>query len=253
MVPSSLSNCLMINFKLLDDKGNPVAGQKASININGVFYTRTTNDKGIATFQINLEPGTYILTIEYKGCRVSNRVTVLSILQAKDLNMKFRDGSKFEAKLLDGQGNPFAGQKITFNINGVFYDRTTDENGIARLNINLQVGNYIITSTFNGLNIANTIKISDNTYEYITKSGDKVLVENGIVKATYSQGYGRWEYGGQYSGMTIEKFIFTDDILSKYGMSDYSDYLLKGNPEIPDVDVEHFRYDGNSYWYDYSY
>ena len=36
----------------------------------------------------------------------------------------------------------FANQIITFNINGVFYDRTTDNEDIARLNINLMAGKY---------------------------------------------------------------------------------------------------------------
>ena len=35
---------------------------------------------------------------------------------------------------------------MTFNINGVFYTRTTDSVGIAKLNINLEPGSYIITS-----------------------------------------------------------------------------------------------------------
>ena len=47
------------------------------------------------------------------------------------------------------------------NINGVFYNRTTDENGIARLNINLQAGEYIITTSYNACNIANTIKVEE--------------------------------------------------------------------------------------------
>ena len=74
--------------------------------------------------------------------------------------MKYRDGTKFVATLVDGQGKPFAGQTIQFNINGVFYNRVTDSSGQAKLNINLQAGKYIITSSYNGANIANTITIS---------------------------------------------------------------------------------------------
>ena len=58
------------------------------------------------------------------------------------------------------QGNPFAEQSITFNINGVFYNRTTDSAGIAHLNINLQAGVYIITSSYNGCNIANKVTVT---------------------------------------------------------------------------------------------
>ena len=110
---------------------------------------------------INLNPGTYIITGNYNGLMASNIITVKPILEAKDLNMKYKDGSKFETKLVDGTGKPYADQTITFNINGVFYSRTTDTNGIARLNINLMAGEYIITSMYsNGAAIANKVTIS---------------------------------------------------------------------------------------------
>ena len=153
-------NGSQFTFKLLDDKGNPASGQKASININGVFYTRTTNDKCIATFQINLEPGTYILTMEYKGCRVSNTVTVKPVLTASDLTKQFGDLTPFSAKLVDGHGLPAVAKTITFNINGVFYNRTTDLLGIARLNINLLPGVYIITSLYGENNAITSNKVT---------------------------------------------------------------------------------------------
>ena len=110
---------------------------------------------------INLNPGTYTITAEYNGLMASNTIKVLPILSAKDINMKYRDGTKFEVKLVNGQGRPFAGQKITFNINGVFYERITDAKGIARLNINLMAGEYIITSMYeNGAALSNKVTIS---------------------------------------------------------------------------------------------
>ncbi len=69
-------------------------------------------------------------------------IMVLLVCSVRDLNRSFKDGFKFEAKLMDGQVKAFANQIITFNINGVFYDRTTDNEDIARLNINLMAGKY---------------------------------------------------------------------------------------------------------------
>ena len=155
-------------IRLLDGQGNPVgAGVSVEFNINGVFYTRYSDANGYVKMNINLNPGTYIITANYNGLMASNTITVKPILFANDISMKFRDGTKFEVKLIDGQGNPFAGQTVTFNINGVFYQRTTDANGIASLNINLMANDYIITSTYNGLNIANNIHI-DPDYLYYT-------------------------------------------------------------------------------------
>ena len=147
--------------KLIGDNGKAVgAGEKVTFNINGVFYTRTTNASGIAKLSINLPPGDYIITAEYKQCKVANNITVLPILSAKDITMKYRDGTKFTASLVDGQGKPYKGQNIQFNINGVFYNRVTDASGQAKLNINLLAGEYIITSSYNGANIANKITIT---------------------------------------------------------------------------------------------
>ena len=75
--------------------------------------------------------------------------------------MKYKDGSKFMVSVLDSQGKPLANAKVTFNINGVLYTRTSDSQGIAKLNINLMAGKYIITSEYDGLRISNTITIKD--------------------------------------------------------------------------------------------
>ena len=145
---------------LLGDDGKPVgAGEKVTFNINGVFYTRTTNESGQAQLNINLEAGTYIITAMYKNCSVANTITVLPILSANDLNKTYGEPDQFVATLVDGQGNPYANQKVEFNVNGVLYYRTTGSDGQAKLNINLQPGEYIITSSFEGCNIANKITV----------------------------------------------------------------------------------------------
>ena len=191
-------NASQYSLRLLDDKGNPVgAGVSIQLNINGVFYTKTSDANGYVKMNINLPPGTYIITAEYKGLRASNTIKVLSVLETKDLNMKFRDGSKFEAKVLDGQGNPYAGQTVTFNINGVFYTKTTDADGIVRLNINLPAGTYIITSMYNGLNAANNVKIAPD-YLYYT------IGSNPLDYDYYMNEYNRfsldWKYSPQWGG-----------------------------------------------------
>ncbi len=146
---------------VLDDNGNPVkAGETVTFNINGVLYQRQTNDKGVAELKLNLPPSDYVITAEYKGCRVANNIKILSVLTAQDLTKKYGDKTPFTANLVDGQGKPLAQKEITFNINGVFYNKITDAAGVASLNINLLPGQYIITSTYNGANIANKVTIT---------------------------------------------------------------------------------------------
>ncbi|MBO5152313.1 MAG: hypothetical protein J6B73_09175 [Methanobrevibacter sp.] len=158
-------NASQYRVRLLDGQGKPVGkGVSIEFNINGVFYTRSSDENGYVNMNINLNPGTYIITANYNGLMASNKITVKPILVAKDLKMTYRDGSQFNVTLLDGQGKAYPNQPITFNINGVFYNRITDTNGIAHLNIYLMAGEYIITSTYeNGAATSNrvTIEVKD--------------------------------------------------------------------------------------------
>ncbi len=147
--------------RLLDGQGNPVGmGVTVEFNINGVFYKRTSDENGYVRMNINLNPGTYVITANYNSLMASNIIKVLPVIEADDLVMSYRDGSQFKAKLLDGQGHPLSGVNMSFNVNGVFYNRTTGSDGIARLNINLMPGEYIITSMYeNGAAASNRITI----------------------------------------------------------------------------------------------
>ena len=149
---------------LIDGEGNAIPNTTITMNINGVFYNRTTNENGTAKLNINLNPGKYTLTAidPLTGLQMSYNITVLPTLSTEDLDMTYKDGSQFKATLLDGKGNPLTGVTITFNVNGVFYNRTTDETGTAKLNINLMAGEYIITSTYeNGAATSNRITIKN--------------------------------------------------------------------------------------------
>ena len=171
VLPTLIANNLVKYFKnesqfdisLIDGEGNAVPNATITMNINGVFYNRTTNENGTSKLNINLNPGTYILTATdpLTGLMMSYNITVLPVLTAEDLKMTYLDGSQFKAKLVDGQGNPINNEKVTFNVNGVFYTRTTNSSGIACLNIRLMPGEYIITTSYeNGATIGNKITIS---------------------------------------------------------------------------------------------
>lgn len=151
-------------INVLDDRGSPLANKNVIININGVFYNRTTDSNGIAVLNINLNPGDYIATVYDldSGLAVSNNIKVLPVLSGDDLKMFYHDGSKYSAKLVDSQGNPLEGETITFNINGVFYNKITDVNGIATLNINLNPGDYVITAYWDEIAHSNTISVKQN-------------------------------------------------------------------------------------------
>ena len=147
--------------KFLDGCGSPLVNASVIFNINGVFYKKQTDDNGMAKLNINLRPGVYILTAMHPdGLMYGSNITVLSTILANDVVKFFRNGTQYCAKFLDGCGSPLVNASVIFNINGVFYKKQTDDNGMARLNINLFPGEYILTAIhLNGEEKANIIKV----------------------------------------------------------------------------------------------
>ena len=153
-------NATRFEATIYNKNGTLAINKNVTFNINGVFYTRQTNENGVGGLNINLRPGNYIITTMFDGLVIGNNINVLPTLVTNDLSMKYLDGSKFTAQTLDGQGNPLANQNVSFNINGVLYHRVTDKDGMASLNIRLMSGDYIITSYWNDFQVGNTVKIA---------------------------------------------------------------------------------------------
>ena len=146
--------------KLINSQNND---SKVIFNVNGVNYTKELVN-GKASIGINLNPGNYTITTSYHYtdglATKTNNIEVLSTIQANDVVKFFRNGTQYCAKFLDGCGSPLVNASVTFNINGVFYKKQTDDNGMARLNINLFPGEYILTAIhLNGEEKANIIKV----------------------------------------------------------------------------------------------
>ena len=147
--------------KFLDGCGSPLVNASVIFNINGVLYKKQTDYEGVARLNINLFPGKYILTAMHPdGLMYGYNITVLSTIHGDDIVKFFRNGTQYCAKFLDGCGSPLVNASVIFNINGVFYKKQTDYNGMARLNINLFPGEYILTAIhLNGEEKANIIKV----------------------------------------------------------------------------------------------
>lgn len=60
----------------------------------------------------------------------------------KDLSKQFGEKTPLEVGLFDECNNPIVDKDLTITINGKSYNRKTDADGIAKLNINLIVGEY---------------------------------------------------------------------------------------------------------------
>ena len=146
--------------KIINSQNND---SKVIFNVNGVNYTKELVN-GKASIGINLNPGNYTITTFYHytdGLATNtHNIEVLSTILANDVVKFFRNGTQYCAKFLDGCGSPLVNASVIFNINGVFYKKQTDDNGMARLNINLFPGEYILTAIhLNGEEKANIIKV----------------------------------------------------------------------------------------------
>ena len=162
-----------------NQKGNLLKNTKASFKVNGKTYSVKTNSKGVAKLSINLKPGKYsISSINTKTSEsVSKTITVKSLIETRDLTMNEESNGKFNVKVLDTNGKTAPNKKVTLKINGKTYSQSTNKNGIATLSINLDAGNYTITTEYNGL--ANKNKVTVN----------KPLIHSGYVHTTLIPNY----------------------------------------------------------------
>lgn len=132
---------------ITDSLNNPIVNQSVKITINGIKYTRNTDNNGLASLALNLNSGIYNVTSSAADITVKSTVTILSTINSSDLEKVFRNASQFWATFLDSEGNYLVKDTtVKFNINGVFYERKINENGSTKLNINLNPGKYIITT-----------------------------------------------------------------------------------------------------------
>lgn len=141
---------------LTDAKGTALSDKNVVIKVNGVEYPRVTDKNGYAKLNINLNPGNYDVYCSFKGdgtydsSKSYAKCTVSPNLSASDLTMNQGDGSKFVVKATDANKKPVGGCAVNIIVNGVTYERVTDSNGQAFLNINLNQGTYnVIARSYN--------------------------------------------------------------------------------------------------------
>ena len=150
-------------FKVViyDSEGKVKPNATVKFTVNGVSYTRITDKDGVADLGIMLRPGEYILTAynPVTGEEKGFNITVKSLIVQSDLTKYYLNASKFQATIYDKNGSLAVGKNVTFNINGVFYTKTTDSNGVVSLAINLRPGEYIITTIYEELDIGNNVVV----------------------------------------------------------------------------------------------
>ena len=149
-------------IRVVDNNGNVAgAGEIVTFKIGGKKYTAKTAKNGFASLKINLVPKKYSVVSEYKGYKVSNKITVKQVLKAKNVVRKKAKSYKFSATLKTSKGKAISGKTLKFNIKGKTYSAKTNIKGVATITIKLKlaVGKYIIKTAYYKTSIRNRLTV----------------------------------------------------------------------------------------------
>ena len=208
-----------LEIGLYDDK-TPITDTDVTITLNGVKYNRKTDSNGIARLNINLnareEPYTAILEFENNEYNKVKTITDITIKPKKqntyidgiNLTMNQGDGSKYQCAVYDEQ-NQRIKDTVNITVNGITYNRKADNEGLYKLNINLNQGTYPIRAEYlgneyyNPSSINNTIIInpkketpiktktySEEILDYFQSKFGKVSCIDDCLEKVQNRGYG---------------------------------------------------------------
>ena len=216
---------------LTDLEGNALTGTNVNVKIGDNSYTVKTNSNGQLSTPIQLEKGNYMVSVKNPktGEVKTQNITVLDrIVENNKLTMYYKAGKSYSVRVLDDEGNPLKGAKVTFTINKKTYTRTSDADGYAALTINLKPGSYTITASYNGFKVSNKVVVKTTiiTKNINVKKGKtikftaKILNTKGKIvkkkKVTFKF------KGKTYKVKTNSKGIATLKITKKYKAGKYT-------------------------------
>lgn len=144
-------------------------------------YEAYTDVFGLATLQIKLNPGEYNITYKYSNPYYNifgngtNKITVYKMpvtILSYDIIMKRDETRVYEVALRDVNNNPIRNMQVNIQVNRNDYVVTTNDKGIAKLPINLNLGEYEITSYVN-----------DPNYIYAVSSSRIIVVDSNITSS----------------------------------------------------------------------
>nr|WP_295160588.1 Ig-like domain-containing protein [uncultured Methanobrevibacter sp.] len=149
-----------ITATLVDADGNPISFASVDYSVGNASNDTVTGPDG--SFTIAGMSGeaiaisyagnnTYLATntsIRFNNASPKMLATQFNVTNGYRLEVYAVDyksgerGAMFDVLLRDSNGSPLANQSVLFAINGWVHNKTTDSNGIAHLQINLQDANY---------------------------------------------------------------------------------------------------------------
>ena len=181
---------------LLKDS-KPLSGKTVAIKINGATYKRVTDANGKASIALNINSGFYIISAYCCGITTTNKVNILPVVKASDVNAHYKSTAVFSAKFFEKNGIALKNTVVRFILDGKTHSAKTGKSGIASLSLaNLKIGSHSVYSIHpNGYKILNKIVIKSSIttaspfskhYKSTKKLSAKFFGKNNQVLAGYN-------------------------------------------------------------------
>ena len=230
----------IILIKLIDLYGKAITNQTVILTIfeknNTCIFESNTDEEGISYITVNLNPGEYQGTVSYQGNSWYNQ-TSTGISLSKDTNSNttnyinltadnfiqyYGEDKYFNITFYDPNAKSQSDKLIVVSIIGKSsyrtYNLTTDIDGIARLQIQLNPGIYTITYKYD--NIYYGIHVNGTNNISILKTPTVISLENITIK--YNTGELYEITLKDINGNTLNNKKITLNLNSAYGVKEYN-------------------------------
>ena len=186
---------LTIYGKLMNTKGTGIAGEKVTVNVNGVDNTVTTDANGVWKLKVKTTTlGTNNVTATYTGTQYNpfTTSTRFQIAQTeaiitidKIVTTQFRDNVTITGTFKNSNGKAIANSKVRVNVNGYSTYITTDHDGVWSLTLKTnKTGVNNVTASFTGN--ANYAKYTANATFNVTKQDLVITTEVKYNKGNFT-------------------------------------------------------------------
>lgn len=217
----------------LTSQNQSLSNCSVKIDINGVNYSKRTNDDGQVFLTLALKKGTYDLSYSFKGndnanpfngtTKITSYAPVKTTLKQSDADISYRQGSKsaFIVRLQKANGASVKNETVTFKVNGKTFTSKTDSKGYAQIFLSLKKGTYTAEFSFK------------SNCPYLASSGScKITVNPSITK-----GNGYWVRASGMKSVNFKtlknkgtKQIFLhSEAISHFGKSTVQSWIAKAN------------------------
>lgn len=146
----------LFSVKATNSAGKVLSNKAIKFTLNGKTTSVTTDSTGVAKLAIgNLKPNTYTVKYSYsteglKDYNVKTSSVIISkqsvTITASDLVMKHNDGSSYQVTIKNKTGSNLNNIPVQFTLNGKATKVNTDENGVAKLAVTENIGDYPIAT-----------------------------------------------------------------------------------------------------------